>query len=153
MLLHEIRRSVLAEEESSTVPASKFWEDNKSSAKTYVVRRVFYVKANESGKYDVFFVQPNNQKQKLDSLSKADLDVGYAKSSPDQQPDAEGYQTYRSNKKVTGIQNKEDDVILVINGKPVPFVKGDYLIKSIIGTAFAYKVLNEVKFKSEFRPN
>lgn len=152
MLLHEIRRSVLAEEESGSVAASKFWEDNKSSAKSYVVRRVFYVKVNEDGKYDVFFVQPNNQKQRLDTLSKADLDIGYAKSAPDQKPDAEGYQTYRSNKKVTGIQNNGDDMILLINGKSAPFVKGDYLLKSIVGSAFAYKVLNEVKFKSEFRP-
>lgn len=153
MLLKEIHGGLFFEEQAEAIQVSKFWEDNKNQAKTYIARDVFYVKLGDHGKYDIYSVSPNEQKQKVDSLSKADLDIGYAKSSADQRPDAEGFQTYRSNRKITAIQNTEDDIILAVNGRSLPFPKDDFLIKRIQGSSFVYRILNDVKFKLEFRPN
>lgn len=151
MKLNEIRNIKLHEEPVPSKNASEFWEEHKDDAKLYKSVTTYYVKNTKNG-YEVHTITPNEQKMLVKTMSKDQLMNVFSQSPPNQKPDAEGYVTYRSNKKISALKNTDDPVKIIDGDSAFILKSGDYLIQDVQGEQLKYHTMKDAEFDAEFKP-
>ena len=95
MKLSEIK--LLMEEPIETRAAEELWSENEGDATQYITTTIYYVRpiAGKKGMFEVLYDEQGKRKS-YGTMTKEDLDASFALMRPNQQPDAEGFMTYRS---------------------------------------------------------
>lgn len=147
MRLSEIR---LFEEPIETKTAEDLWSENESSSAQYITTTVYFVRpiAGKKGMYEVLYDEEGKRKT-YGTMNKEDLDASFALVRPNQQPDAEGFLTYRSGDVYDAFKYNGDPVKVQL-GTPadssssadvvVRLNKGDFMLRQTTGDEFTYTV-------------
>lgn len=146
MKLNELFGTSLNEEEITVTAPEDVWAQNKDSSKTYISSTTYGVKKLEGGlKFEVT-TSEGNERKPFANLTKLALDQSFTPVRPNQNPDAEGYTSYRKVDEIEAFKYTADTVKL--NG--VLISKGDYLIRTPKGDQFTYEVKKSKDFEASF---
>jgi hypothetical protein len=149
--LAEIKR--LFEEPIQTVAAEDLWSENSSSSAQYITTTVYLVKPvpDKSDMFEVSF-DKDGQRQVYGTMNQEDLDAAFAPIRPNQEPDAEGYLTYRSADVFDAIKYAGDPVKVTLDSGPetTKLNTGDYLLRQDGGNDFTYTVERANYFDNDY---
>lgn len=157
MRLSEIK---LFEEPIPTQTAEEVWAENESEATQFITTTVYHVRpiSDKKGMFEVLFDDKGKRKT-YGTMNQEDLDASFAPMRPNQQPDAEGFLTYRSGDvydafkyggdpvKVTLSASKDEDVP---GGQTVKLSKGDFMLRQDNGDEFTYTVEKANYFSNQY---
>lgn len=148
MKLSEIK---LFEEPIETKSAEDLWSENEQDAAQYITTTVYFVRPLEGkkGMFEVLYDEAGKRKS-YGTMNKEDLDASFALMRPNQQPDAEGFMTYRSGDVYDAFKYTGDPVKVTLNTNPegeaapaginVKLNKGDFMLRQDNGDEFTYTV-------------
>lgn len=148
MKLSEIK---LFEEPIETKSAEGLWSENEGDSAQYITTTVYYVRpiANKKGMFEVLYDEGGKRKS-YGTMTKEDLDAAFAPMRPNQQPDAEGFLTYRSGDVYDAFKYNGDPVKVALSGsaggetppggQTAKLSKGDFLLRQDNGDEFTYTV-------------
>ena len=157
MKLSELK---LFEDQLETKTAEDLWNENEDSSAQYITTTVYFVRPSENKK-GMFEVSYDNEgkRQTYGVMNKEDLDASFALIRPNQQPDAEGYLTYRSADVYDAFKYTGDPVKVEL-GKPadrssssdivVKLQKGDFMLRQAEGDNFTYTVEKANYFSNQY---
>lgn len=152
MLLSELcQKSSLDEEAIETLPVEQVWKDNGGTdASVYINNAVYFVRpAKAENKFEVM-VEKNTQRKAFATLTKVDLDKGFAPMRANQTPDAEGFTQYRDIDETEAFEYTGDTINVDNEGTVSTLNKGDYLLRSPDGSNFVYSIKKSFDFEANF---
>ena len=159
MKLSEIK---LFEEPIETRAAEELWSENESSSSQYITTTIYFVRpvADKKGMFEVLYDEQGKRKP-YGTMTKEDLDASFALMRPNQQPDAEGFLTYRSGDVYEAFKYGGDPVKVSLAAMPdgeksptggvtVKLAKGDFLLRQDTGDEFVYTVEKANYFGTQY---
>jgi len=157
MKLSEIK---LFEEPIETRSAEELWQENEGNSAQYITTTVYYVRpiADKKNMFEVLYDEQGKRKT-YGTMSKEDLDASFALMRPNQQPDAEGFLTYRSADVYDAFKYTGDPVKVTLGaskddespgGMTVKLNKGDYMLRQDNGDEFTYTVERANYFGNQY---
>ncbi|WP_407303742.1 hypothetical protein [Acinetobacter sp.] len=157
MKLSEIK---LFEEPIETRAAEELWQENGSEAAEYITTTVYFVRpiSDKKGMYEVLYDEQGKRKT-YGTMNKEDLDASFALMRPNQQPDAEGFLTYRSGDVYEAFKYGGDPVKVTLGaskddespgGLTVKLSKGDFILRQDNGDEFTYTVEKANYFSNQY---
>lgn len=157
MKLSEIK---LFEEPIATRTAEELWEENEGDSAQFITTTVYYVRPIEGkkGMFEVLFDDKGKRKT-YGTMNQEDLDASFAPLRPNQQPDAEGFTTYRSGDVYDAFKYNGDPVKVALGasadsdspgGLTVKLSKGDFMLRQDNGDDFTYTVEKANYFSNSY---
>lgn len=157
MKLSEIK---LFEEPIQTRAAEELWSENEGDASQFITPTVYFVRpiAGKKGMFEVLFDEQGKRKT-YGTMNQEDLDASFAPMRPNQQPDAEGFVTYRSGDVYDAFKYGGDPVKVSLgtskdeeapSGVVVKLSKGDYMLRQDNGDEFTYTVEKANYFSTNY---
>lgn len=157
MKLSEIK---LFEEPIPTRSAEELWDENESNSAQFITTTVYYVRPIEGKKGTLEVLYDDKGKRKTyGTMSQEDLDASFAPMRPNQQPDAEGFLTYRSGDVYDAFKYSGDPVKVELGaskdedaagGQTVKLSKGDFMLRQDNGDEFTYTVEKANYFSNQY---
>jgi len=157
MKLSEIK---LFEEPIPTQTAEEVWAENEADSAQFITTTVYHVRpiANKKGMYEVLFDDKGKRKT-YGTMNQEDLEASFAPMRPNQQPDAEGFMTYRSGDVYDAFKYGGDPVKVELGatkdedaagGQTVKLAKGDFMLRQDNGDEFTYTVEKANYFSNQY---
>lgn len=157
MKLSEI---TLLEEPIPTRTAEELWGENEGDSAQFITTTVYYVRPIEGkkGTFEVLYDDKGRRKT-YGTMSQEDLDASFAPMRPNQQPDAEGFLTYRSGDVYDAFKYAGDPVKVSLSasadeespgGLTVKLSKGDFMLRQDNGDEFTYTVEKANYFSNSY---
>ena len=153
MKLSEIK---LFEEPIETKSAEDLWSENEGDSAQYITTTTYFVRpiSGKNGMYEVLYDEAGKRKT-YGTMNKEDLDAAFAPMRPNQQPDAEGFLTYRSGDVYDAFKYNGDPVKVTLSGEESPaqtvkLAKGDFLLRQDSGNEFTYTVEKANYFSNQY---
>jgi hypothetical protein len=157
MKLSEI---TLLEEPIPTRTAEELWSENEGDSAQFITTTVYYVRPIEGkkGTFEVLYDDKGRRKT-YGTMSQEDLDASFAPMRPNQQPDAEGFLTYRSGDVYDAFKYAGDPVKVALSasadeespgGLTVKLSKGDFMLRQDNGDEFTYTVEKANYFSNSY---
>ena len=132
----------------STQPKTidQVWEENKTTAKTYISKEEFAVKQNGAN-FEVYSIVGTERKL-YQNMDQATLAATLVKARETDAPDAEGFVTYLRPNKVEAFKFDGDSSMVLIDNRTIALVRGDYVVKSVVNNKFIYSIENQFEFEN-----
>lgn len=140
-LIQLVNSDILAEEALETKKAEDLWKQFGSSASTYVTTVTYFVKP-EKNQFVVYYDE-NGIRKLYGRVDKSTLQSAFVPVRANQQPDAEGFISYRDADEFDAFKYTGDPIKVDLGDKDsqiVKMVKGDYLLRQSDDNDFVYTV-------------
>lgn len=132
---------------SSDTSLQSIWEQNSDSISSFRPNVEYSVK-KVGDQFEVNKVVQDRRKL-IKKISEDELNKSFVKAS-ETSTDAEGFDTYISNKQVEAFQYQGDSIVIKSDGNEATLEKSDYIVKKPVGTDFEFMVVHQSEFESKF---
>jgi hypothetical protein len=132
---------------SSDVSLQSIWEQNSDSISSFRPNVEYSVK-KVGDQFEVNKVVQDRRKL-IKKISEDELNKSFVKAS-ETSTDAEGFDTYISNRQVEAFQYQGDSIVIKSDGNEATLEKSDYIVKKPVGTDFEFMVVHQSEFESKF---
>jgi hypothetical protein len=157
MKLSEIK---LFEEPIETKTAEDLWSENSGDSAQFITTTIYYVRpiSEKKGMFEVLYDEGGKRKT-YGTMNADDLAASFAPMRPNQQPDAEGFSTYRSGDVFDAFKYNGDPVKVELGaskdaesagGLTAKLNKGDFLLRQDNGDEFTYTVEKANYFANQY---